>query len=106
FAATNQLSALRSEEAEGYLDNLLARHVSRARWLAGRLGFGVVFLVLTGVACGVGGWIGLTTGTSDVGIGAMIQAGINAAVPGLFVLGVGTLLYALVPRLAVPILYA
>lgn len=26
--------------------------------------------------------------------------------PGLFILGVGTLLYGLLPRLAVPILYA
>jgi len=33
-------------------------------------------------------------------------AGRNAAVPGLFILGVGTLLYGLLPRLAVPILYA
>ena len=35
----------------------------------------------------------------------MVQAGLNVAAPALLVLGVGTLLYGLVPRLAVPILY-
>lgn len=32
--------------------------------------------------------------------------GLNVAVPALFIVGVGTLLYGLVPRLAVPVLYA
>ena len=36
----------------------------------------------------------------------MLQAGLNVAVPALFVIGVGTLLYGLVPRLTVPVLYA
>ena len=36
----------------------------------------------------------------------MLQAGLNAAVPAVFVLGTGTLLYGLVPRLAAPVLYA
>ena len=36
----------------------------------------------------------------------MLQAGLNLAVPALFVLGVRALLYGLVPRLAAPILYA
>ena len=35
-----------------------------------------------------------------------MQAGLNVTVPGLFILGLGTLLYGLAPRLAVPILYA
>lgn len=36
----------------------------------------------------------------------MLQAGLNVAVPALFILGAGALLYGLAPRLAVPILYA
>jgi ABC-2 type transport system permease protein len=105
FAVANQVSALRGEEADGYLDNLLARHVSRQRWLLGRLGLAVLFLTATGLATGIGAWIGLATGTSDVTLGAMIQAGLNTAVPGMLVIGIGTLLYSLAPRLAAPILY-
>ena len=105
FAAANQISALRGEEADGYLDNLLARHVSRAKWLLGRLGLGVVFIVITGLATGIGGWMGLATQTSAVGVDDMLRAGLNVAAPGLFVLGIGTLLFGLMPRLAAPILY-
>jgi ABC-2 type transport system permease protein len=105
FAAAGQISAVRNEEADGYLDNLLARRVSRASWLAGRLGFAVVFVVIAGLATGIGGWIGLATGNSDIGIGTMVQAGLNVVAPALLVLGVGTLLYGLIPRLAMPILY-
>jgi ABC-2 type transport system permease protein len=106
FAAAGQISALRSEEADGHLDNLLVRPVSRATWLAGRLGFAVALVILAGLAAGVGGWIGVAARDSGVGLAAMFQAGLNVAVPALFVLGVGALLYGLVPRLTVPILYA
>jgi ABC-2 type transport system permease protein len=105
FAAAVQISAMRAEEADGHLDNLLARRVSRGTWLAGRLGFGVVFVVIAGLATGIGGWIGLATRTGDIGFGTMLQAGLNLAVPGLFILGMGTLLCGLVPRAAMPILY-
>ncbi|MEU4498569.1 ABC transporter permease subunit [Streptomyces sp. NPDC023998] len=105
FAAAAQISAMRSEEADGYLDNLLARRVSRRAWLAGRLGFGVALVAVVGLVTGLGGWIGLATRRSDIGFAAMFQAGLNVTAPALFVLGVGTLLYGLAPRLAVPILY-
>jgi ABC-2 type transport system permease protein len=105
FAAAAQISAVRGEEADGHLDNLLTRHLDRGRWLAGRLGFSVVFVLACGVATGVGGWIGIAPRNSAVGFAAMMQAGLNAAVPALFILGLGALLYGLAPRLAAPILY-
>jgi ABC-2 type transport system permease protein len=106
FAAAGQISALRGEEADGHLDNLLARHVDRATWLAGRLGFAALLVVVAGLATGAGGWLGVASRNSDLGLGSMLQAGLNVAVPALFILGVGTLLYGLLPRLAAPILYA
>ncbi|MGN6791634.1 MAG: ABC transporter permease subunit [Streptosporangiaceae bacterium] len=106
FAVAGQVSAARSEEADGHLDNLLARHLSRAEWLAGRVGFGVAMAIAAGVATSVGGWIGVTAGNSQVGMSAMLQAGLNITVPALFIIGVGTLLYGLVPRFAPPLLYS
>jgi ABC-2 type transport system permease protein len=105
FAAAAQISGVRGEEADGHLDNLFARPVSRGTWLAGRLGFGVVLVLAAGLASGAGGWIGVAARPSAIGFGAMMQAGLNVTVPGLFILGLGTLLYGLAPRLAVPILY-
>jgi len=101
FAAASQISGTRGEEADGRVDNLLARHLDRGTWLAGRLGFGVALVIAAGLATGIGGWIG----AAGVGLGAMLQAGLNVAIPGLFILGVGTLLYGLVPRFAAPVLY-
>ena len=104
--AAGQISAIRSEEAGGYLDYLLARPVSPPTWLAGRLGSAAALVAAAGLATGVGGWIGVATRHSGIGFAAMLQAGLNVAVPALFILGVGALLYGLVPRLAVPVLYA
>lgn len=105
FAAAGQISALRGEEADGHLDNLLARHLNRTTWLMGRLGFAAALVLAAGLATGIGGWIGVAARHSDIGFSAMLQAGLNVAVPGLFILGLGALLYGLVPRLAAPILY-
>ncbi|MGZ4707115.1 MAG: hypothetical protein ACXWBN_00065 [Acidimicrobiales bacterium] len=102
FAAASQITTMRSEEADGHLDNLLARDLSRGRWLAGRLGFAVALVALAGLSIGIGGWIGVGSG---IGLSIMLQAGLNVAAPALFVLGIGTLLYGLAPRLAAPILY-
>jgi putative exporter of polyketide antibiotics len=50
FAAAAQISGARGEEADGYLDNLLARPVSRGTWLAGRLGFAPCSTIAAGRA--------------------------------------------------------
>jgi len=106
LAAAAQISAVRGEEADGYLDNLLARPVNRGTWLAGRLGLAALLVLAAGLACGIGGWIGVATRHDGVSFAAMLQAGLNVAVPALFILGAGALLYGLIPRLAVPVLYA
>jgi ABC-2 type transport system permease protein len=105
LAAAGQVSAMRAEEAEGHLDNLLARPLDRRAWLLGRLGPATVLVLTLGVAAGVGGWVGLGPGSGDLSLVRMLGAGFNAAVPGLLVLGIGTLLVGLVPRIASPLVY-
>jgi ABC-2 type transport system permease protein len=105
FAAAGQIAATRSDEADGYLDNLLVRPVSRASWLAGRLAISAVIVVLSSLAAAVAAWIGAATQHSDVPLGALLQAGLNISAPALFVLGIGGLIYGLVPRLVSPVLY-
>ncbi len=105
FAAAGQISAMRAEESRGHLDNLLVRRVSRRSWLAGRLVLGGAIVACTGLATGVGGSLGVA-GRGGVGAPEMLQAALNTAMPGLVVLGLGALLYGLVPRLVVPMLYA
>jgi polyether ionophore transport system permease protein len=105
FAAAGQVSAMRNEEAEGHLDHLLVRPVSRRQWLAGRVLVAAVLVLAAGLAAGVGGWLGVG-GTDGVDATMMLRAGFNSAVPGLFVLGLGTMLFGVVPRVAAAALYA
>jgi ABC-2 type transport system permease protein len=96
YAAAIQISALRGEEAAGHLDHLLARRVSRDRWLAGRVGLAAALVVVAGLGAGAGGWVGLASGSGgDVGAAAMLRAAVNVMPPALFVLGLGTLLFGL-----------
>jgi ABC-2 type transport system permease protein len=105
FAAAGQIAAMRSEEADGHLDHLLARPLHRRSWLAGRLGFGAAFVVTAALATGLAAWAGVG-GSGGLGLGPMLQAGLNLIAPALLVLGLGTLLLGVAPRLAMPILYA
>jgi ABC-2 type transport system permease protein len=100
FAAAGQVAAARTEEAEGHLDHLLARPVSRTRWLADRLALGVAFLVALGVVTGLASWAGAASQHSGLGLVDLLQAGINIVPPALFVLGAGAMAYGLWPRAA------
>jgi ABC-2 type transport system permease protein len=104
--ASGQIAATRDEEAGGRLDNLLAGPVPRARWLAGRVAVAVGALVLGAAAAVLGTWVAGSAGGLGVGVGDLGTAGLNTLPTALFVLGAGTLLHGMVPRLAVPLTYA
>ncbi|HVW34957.1 MAG TPA: hypothetical protein VHL53_20660, partial [Acidimicrobiia bacterium] len=100
-AVAGQIAALRAEEADGHLDHLLVRPVSRRRWLAARLAVALALAVAAGVVTGVAAWIGATTQHAAVGFGDLVEAGLNVVPPAVFILGIGALVYGLRPRLAV-----
>ncbi len=57
--SAGQITAMRTEEASGYLENLLVRPVSRASWFAYRTGTVVPPpLITAGVLAGIGAWAG------------------------------------------------
>jgi ABC-2 type transport system permease protein len=98
--AASQIGAIRDEEAAGRLDNLLVRPVRRVAWLAGRLGVSLALLVLAGLAAGLFTWVGAVTHHTYVDLPTLLEAGLNATIPGVFVLGAGTLVLGLRPRLS------
>jgi len=74
-------------------------------WLAARLGFGAALSAVTGLATGVGGWIGVARRHNDIGLAAILQAAPNVTALAVFALGAGALLDGLAPtRVAVQIL--
>jgi ABC-2 type transport system permease protein len=95
----NSVGAMREDEADGYLDNLLVRPVSRWQWLTGRVALTVGVIVLAGLLAGVGAWIGASSQQAGVPFHTLLQAGVNTMAPALLVLGIGICSLGLVPRL-------
>lgn len=104
-AAAGQVSATRDEEAEGYLDHLLARPVARLPWLAGRFAVSAALLVAAGLVTGLFTWVGVVSSGAGLSLPTLLTAGINVVPVGILVLGIGTLAYGLAPRSAVAVSY-
>jgi ABC-2 type transport system permease protein len=104
-AVAGQVAAMRNEESSGHLDNLLVLPVARWRWLGVRVVLAGVLVVAAGVFAGTAAWVGAASRDAGVGLGELVKAGLNAAPPALFVLGVGALAFGLRPRAAIAITY-
>jgi ABC-2 type transport system permease protein len=96
--AAGQVTAMRAEEAEGRLDNLLVRVQSRSSWLAGRVALITAALMAGGLVAGLCGWAGAASQQSGVSIMSMLGAGLNVVPPALCILGAGVLAIGIWPR--------
>jgi ABC-2 type transport system permease protein len=105
LVAAGQVTATRAEEADGRLENLVVRPVSRTTWLSGRLLVAVVLLVVSGALAGICAWIGAASQHSGVQFGSLVAAGLNVVPPALFLLGLGTLVHGVWPRLTSVVVY-
>jgi ABC-2 type transport system permease protein len=105
FMAAGQVSAARAEEAEGRLDNLLVRPVSRWSWLAGRVGLAAAAVVAGGLLAGLFTWAGAASQNAGVSLPSLLGAGINVAFPALAVLGIGVLAMGVWPRATTAVTY-
>lgn len=106
MAAAGQVAATREEEASTRLDNLLVRPVGRSRWLAGRIAVATGLLVIAAAVAGGSALVAGRVGGLDIAAGDLLVAGLNTLPAALFMLGAGTLLHGLVPRVAVAATYA
>ncbi|KAF5990656.1 hypothetical protein [Streptomyces sp. WAC00263] len=105
MASSSQVGATREEEAQGHLDMLLARPVSRLPWLAGRFAVSAAVLVIAGAAAGLFTWVGAAASSAGVALPTLLAAGLNVVPAGILVLGIGTLVHGLAPRLASSVAY-
>jgi ABC-2 type transport system permease protein len=103
--SAGQITAIRTEEADGYLENLLVRPVSRASWFAGRMGLASLLVLTAGLLAGIGAWAGAASQHSGVRFGSLVTAGLNVVPPGLFLLGLGALVLGAWPRRTSTVVY-
>jgi ABC-2 type transport system permease protein len=85
FAAAGQVAHAREEEAEGRLDQLLARPVGRTRWLSGRILLIVIVVVVDGCVAGLVAWLGTASQHDGLGLSMLFEAGLNVVAPALLV---------------------
>ncbi len=104
FAASSVI-ALREEEAQSRLDNLLVRPVARLRWLGGRILLLVLSIGVAGFLASCGAWLGSASQHSGIAFDKVLLAGINATVPALTVAGIGILTVGFLPRLTSVVTY-
>jgi len=97
--------AIREQEAEGYLDNLLVRQVGRAGWLATRTVIVLAVTLLAGLTAGVGFWLG-ARGGAGISLGELAAAGLNAAASAILLLGFAVLVIGFAPRWTSMLCYA
>jgi len=90
---------MREDEADGYLDNLLVRRISRTRWLSARAFPILDVVMIAGVLGGAGFWAGAATQHAGLTFGELLQAGVNSAAPAALLLGIGLLTLGFAPRL-------
>jgi len=105
FLGAGLLGSTRAEEADGHIDHLLARPVSRSSWIGGRLAVTTVALVLGGLGAGVFAWLGAASQHSGVSVGSLVAAGMNVVPPAMCVLGIGALTLGVRPRATSAVVY-
>jgi len=93
------MGRVREDEAEGYVDNLVVRSVSRQRWLSGRAALILAVLVTTGILGGGAFWTAAASQHAGLSFHELLQAGINSAAPAALLLGIGVFTFGLAPRL-------
>ncbi|HKU18794.1 MAG TPA: ABC transporter permease subunit [Candidatus Saccharimonadales bacterium] len=91
-------SAMREDEAQGYLDNLLVRPVGRLQWLAGRVTLVLGVVLLCAALAGMAAWAGQATQHLGLSFGVLWRAGLNIAAPVLLTLGIGIAALGFAPR--------
>jgi ABC-2 type transport system permease protein len=99
MAAAGLASAARDEEADGYLDHLLARTVARLRWFTGRYAVAVAALILFGITAGAATWIGTAITGAGLPATTLLAAGVNVVPVAILVLGLAALVHGWAPRL-------
>lgn len=97
---------VREQEADGYLDNLLVREVTRARWLSGRVLMVAVIAVLLNALAAIGFWLPATAQGAGLGLDLVAPAAANATLPALLLLGIALFGYGVRPRWAVTMAYS
>jgi len=99
-----RIGAARAEEESGRLEALLARPVTRLRWLGGHAVLALTGGILLLTAMGLAVWLGAAaSGSHDIALADTLRSTLNAAPVVVLIGGLGVFSFGLVPRLTVAV---
>jgi ABC-2 type transport system permease protein len=106
FFSAYLINHIRSEEAEGRLDNFIVGPVSRLKWLGSRLTYATLAILLTSLLSSIATWIGtLNLHSSSLNLHNLVLAGLNSVPASLLVLAIGVFIFGFIPRLTAAAIY-
>lgn len=103
--ATAGMSQVRAGEAKNQLDNLLVQPLRRSIWLAGRFVIIVTTALIISLLCALVIWAMAHAQNIPLDLGNLLLVSIALLGTVILTLGLGTLLYGLLPRLAATGMY-
>ena len=96
-----RMGAVRQEEADGRLDNLLVRGVERRRWLIITTVQALLAAVILVIACGAGLWAGAELVDAQVTVSQVVKPLVGTLPLVTLFVGISVLAFGLAPRLTV-----
>jgi len=99
------IGSLRSDEARGYLDNLLARTTSRGQWLWQHISLMTAVVVIAGLGSSLVIWLSLGSTRGSFVFHDLLWAGLNTIPAAVFTAGVGVFAFGVLPRLTTTLAY-
>lgn len=98
FAAVSHASALREQEAEGYLDHILVARISRTRALLSRISVSSAALLAIAVCAGFGAFAGSSLRSGTLSFKDLLLAGINMVPSAMLIFGFSIAVFGFAPR--------
>lgn len=97
---------VRNQEAKGYLDNFLVQPIGRQRWLIGRIVIIICMATIISLLTGYVIWQIATVQGVAISLSIMLQNAIALTGSIILLVGIGVLLYGLLPRFVSVGMYA
>jgi ABC-2 type transport system permease protein len=104
--ATAGVASIRSSEAKNYLDTILTSPVRRSTWLINRLLLVVATVVAVSIISALFTYAIAKTQGIPLEFGNFLLVSLALTGTSIFLIGVGTLLYGFLPRIASAFMYA
>lgn len=99
------IGGIRNQEAKSYLDNILVQPIQRTSWLVKRLGIVTIMALTISLITSYFIWQVAAMTNISLDLWVMLQNGITLTGSVILLIGIGAVIYGILPRFATIIMY-